>query len=224
MYKSISGIEILRIPQNNSQRVAKKMWYYVVIPGFSAKEFFKYYRLLKYGKEPKPFRSSRTIIPFVVGTPYTEEEIEEAITSLKESGLIQIIDSVFPGEIRYNITDTSLRDLIYNIWLVCLLDFEILTRRLIHNKPTEKDKKYLELYFNKKPAERVIAEAHGIRKLKKEEIQQQAQAISRLQAERKTLVQDISKKNEKVIRENEILRDIVEEICYSSPFIITNDT
>ena len=54
----------------------------------------------------------------------------------------------------------------------------------------------------------------------KEEIKEQGHAISSLQAERKTLVQDISKKNEKVIRENEILRDIVEEVCYSSPFSI----
>lgn len=222
MYKSISGIEILRMPQKDSQISANKMWYYIVIPGFSAKEFIEYYRLLKKGKEPRPFTSSRIIIPFIVDTPYTEEEVEEAITSLNNSGLIQPIDPIFPGETRYNITDASLRDLIYNIWLVRMLDFELLTRRLIHHRPTEEDKKYLELYFNKKRAKNVILDAYDIRKKRKEEIQQQREAILCLQADRKMLVLNISKNNEKVIRENEILREIVEDICFSPPFNITN--
>lgn len=211
MYKSISGIEILRIPKNNSHTAANKIRYYIVIPGFSAKEFIKYHRLLKKGKEPRPFTNSRTIIPFIIGAPYTKKEVEYKYKSC----FIQLIDPVFPDETRYNVTDPSLRDLIYNIWLVRMLDFEILSRRLIYHKPTEQDKKYLKLYFNERRSDILIARAYEIRKSHKEEIQQQGEVISQLLENRKTLVQNISKKNEKVIREIEILREIVEEVCFS---------
>jgi len=64
---------------------------------------------------------SPSIIPFVVHTSYTKNEVEEAVTLIKESGLIQQIDPVFPGEIRYNIAGEFL--ILYVSLRYCMLVF-----------------------------------------------------------------------------------------------------
>lgn len=219
IYKSIMGVDILSIPKYDPTTKTNRLWYYIVVPGFSAKEFIEYQKLLRRGKEPRPFSSSRTIIPFVVHTCYTKNEVDEAITSIKESGLIQQIDAVIPGEMRYNIVDETLRDLVYNIWLVRMLDYELLIRRLLYNKPTEQDKKYLGIYFGESRAAKVIAHAYDIRRSDKKERQEQQQVIRQLEGNRSILVQLITNKYEKVIQENEILSGIVEEICSSSFYL-----
>lgn len=219
IYKSIKGVDIRRIPKYDPTTKINRVWYYVVIPGFSAKEFIKYQKLLKGAEEPRPFSSSRTIIPFAAHASYTRKEVKEAITSLEETGLIQPIEPVIPGESRYNTVDESLRDLVYNIWLVRMLDYEILTRRLLYNKPTDQDKKYLGIYFGESRADKVIAHAYDIRRSGRNEREEQEQAIRQLDGDRGILVRQISKKYEKVIQENEILRDIVEEICSASFYL-----
>lgn len=100
-----------------------------------------------------------------------------------------------------------------------MLDHEILTRRLLYNKPTDQDKKYLGIYFGESRADQVIAHAYHIRRSIKKEKQEQKQAITLLEGNRRTLVQNITKKYEKVMQENEILRDLVEDICSSSFYL-----
>ena len=81
------------------------MWYYTAIPGFSIEEFMIYLKLLKRGWEPRPFTTSRPIIPFTLHISYTKKEVEEAFELFKRDGLIQAINPVIPGEERYNIAD-----------------------------------------------------------------------------------------------------------------------
>ena len=79
IYKSVKGVDILRIPKYDPRTKTNRIWHYTVIPGFSAKEFIKYQKLLKRGEEPRPFSSSRTIIPFAAHASYTRKEVEEAL-------------------------------------------------------------------------------------------------------------------------------------------------
>ncbi|MGC2574154.1 MAG: hypothetical protein WA364_21790, partial [Candidatus Nitrosopolaris sp.] len=212
--KSIKGVEVLFFPKTKS----KKMSYYVVIPGFSVEEFITYQRLLKDGIAPRPFSQYTTIIPFVFHSSYTKKEVEEAVFSFVESGIIQPIDPIIPDEKRYNIVDQSLRELAYAIWLVRMVDYELVIRRLLYDKPTDRDKKYLELYLGKSSADKMIAHAYLIRKSYKEERKQHEQVIRELLEGREFFVQEITTNFEKVIQENEIVRDIVEEIFFSPYF------
>jgi hypothetical protein len=126
----IDGVNILSIPKYDPRTKIKKMSYYPVVPGFSVEEFIEYHQLLKCGKEPRPFQNFPSIIPFVVHTSYTKNEVEEAVTLIKESALIRQIDPVFYGEKRYNIASEFLKQLFYTIWLVHMLDFHLLIFRL----------------------------------------------------------------------------------------------
>ena len=75
------------------------------------------------------------------------------------------------------------------------------------------------IYFGESRADKVIAHAYDIRRSDKKERQEQEQVIRQLDGDRGILVREISKKYEKVIQENEILRDIVEEICSASFYL-----
>ncbi len=221
--KSIKGVEVLFLPLYNPKTKSKKMSYYVVIPGFSVEEFITYQRLLKAGIAPRPFSTtfSGTIIPFVLHSSYTKKEVEEAVFSFveSESEIIQPIDPIIPGEKRYNIVDQSLRELAYAIWSVRMVDYELVIRRLLSDKPTDRDKKYLELYLGKSVADKMIAHAYLIRKSYKEERKEHEQVIRELLEGREFFVQEITTNFEKVIQENQIVRDIVEEIFFSPYFL-----
>ena len=220
--RSIDGIDVLSIPKYDRRTKVKKAWYYIVVPGFSVEEFIKYHELLKRGEEPRPFNSSPTIIPFVVHTSYTKNEVEEAISLIKESGLIQQIDPVFSGEIRYDIVGEFLKRLVYCIWCVRMLDYHLLTIQLFRSKPIDQFKKYLRIYFGEKGVDMLVAQAHHARKLYKNKNQEQEEVIMQLLCDRRNLVQLITEKYEKIIEENQILRDIVEEICFLPFYLPSN--
>ena len=82
-FKPIKGVEIIGLSQYDPKTESNKMWYYTAIPGFSIEEFMIYLKLLKRGWEPRPFTTSRTIIPFTLYTSYTKKEVEEALELLK---------------------------------------------------------------------------------------------------------------------------------------------
>lgn len=216
--KSIKGVEILGISSDEPRTKSSNRWYYTAIPGFSVEEFISYQKTLKSGREPRPYLSSRTIIPFALSESYTKKEVEEAVASFKESGLLEPIEPVFPGDTRYNIADRSLRALVRALWLVSMLDFELLCRRLLFSKPdrTDRDKKYLEICVGQDFADKIIAGAYHYRKSKnKEEHTEEKKAIEGIEAHRRSVVQRIISRFAKVIQENEIVYDIVEEICFS---------
>lgn len=216
-HKSIKGLEILGIPSSDRGAKSSKMLYYTVVPGFSVEEFIKYQNALKNGREPRPFLGYPTRVPFALTESYTKKEVEEAVVSLKESGLVESIGPVLPDEKRYNTTE-PLRGLARTIWLVGMIDYQLLISRLLYNRPSDQDKRYLGIYIGEIFVDKVIANAYDIRRSNKEERQIHEQAIRELGERRTHLVQEITSKFDKVIQENEIIRDIVGEICYP-PFL-----
>ena len=173
------------------------------------------------------YNFSCTIIPFTLYTSYTKKEVEEGLELLKEDGLIQAIDPIIPGEERYNIADEELRHLVYAIWPIRIFDYELLIRRLIHTKPTDNDKKYLELYLGQRLADIMIAQAYRIRrtfkKEKQDKIKEEEQSIRKMEEDRRSIVQNLIKPFENVIQENEVVREIVEGVCFS-PFLSQNSS
>lgn len=219
--KSIRGIQIVGLPSGTK---SNNMWYYVVFPGFSVDEFIRYQRLIQKGREPKPFTTYRTIIPFALHTHYTKKYVEDAIASLLEAGIIKQIDPIIPGEKRYNIEDESLKRLVLAIWSVRMLDYELLINRLLNSRSKDRDREYLAVHFGENLVDKIIVSAYDIRKLYKMERQYKIEAkqIRELENNRRELVHYISEKFKKVIQENKIVRDIVEEICFSKPFLSSN--
>lgn len=126
------------------------------------------------------FLNSRAVIPFVLYTSYTKKEVEETIVSFKRSGLIESIEPIFLSEKRYNIADKSLRGLTRVMWLVRMLDYELLIRRLLHSRPTDLDRRYLAIYIGDSLADRMIANAYHTRRSYKEERQIEERAIREL--------------------------------------------
>jgi hypothetical protein len=138
-----------------------------------------------------------------------------------EAGIIKHIDPIIPGELRYSIKNESLKRLVFAIWSVRMLDYELLIKRLLRSRSKDRDREYLAVYFGENLVDKIIASAYDIRKSYKEEKQYEidSKQIRELENDRKALVQYISDKFEKVIKENKIVRDIVEEICFSKPFL-----
>ncbi len=224
IFKPINGVEIAGFTHYDPETKSNKIWYYTVIPGFSVDEFIFYLRLLKSGIEPRPFFAFRTIIPFIGYASYTETEVRQAIDTLKEDGLIKPINAIIPGESRFNIADDTMRRLIYDIWLVRIYDFELLNIRLIHNKPTDEDKKYLALYLGER-ADLMVALTYDSRRAYKKETENETmeEAIREIEQRRRLLVQEIIERYQKVIHENRAVYEIIEGICFL-PFPSQNFT
>jgi hypothetical protein len=111
VFKPIKDVEIMGLIQNDSNKDnGGIIYYYIVLPGFTADEFIQYLEMLKKGKDPRPFSSYPAIlhIPFVQYTEYTKQEVEDAIASFEHDGLIKPILEIYPGEKRFDISDKSL--------------------------------------------------------------------------------------------------------------------
>ena len=220
-FKPIKGVDIMGLIQRDAKTKSNKILYYTVIPGFSLEEFVLYLKLLKNGMEPRPFTTSRTLIPFVLYTSFTKKDIVEAIDLFQEDGLFKRIDPIVPGEKRFNIANDDLKYLSYAIWRVRIFDYELMVRRLIHKSPTDRDREYLSLYFGKRGADIMLAIAHdnirGYFKKEKHEQDEEKEAIQKLEQNREFLIQETEKKYGNTFKENEVVRGIMEEICYS-PF------
>lgn len=155
---------------------------------------------------------------------YSKEEIQEAVDSLIKNGLFRIIQDVFPGEMRYQIADESLRSFIKDVWHVHVLDFLLMDENLgFNNRPTEEDEKYLELLYDEKIADRLLALTYSTRISYKKEINSDKKKwviadlfIRDFDEIRKSLIQDIIKRHEKVIKEYEIVREMAKEILHPS--------
>jgi hypothetical protein len=222
-FKPIKGVEILRFGESKPKSGSKTGFYYIVTPGFSSEEFIQYLRLLKRGKDPRPFSttSPRAYVPFIRYTEFTEVEVADAIELFHQDGLIKPIIAVFPGETRYQIVDDSLLEFIHSVWLINMMDFHSLIGRLAYlGKPTAEDKNYLSLFVGKKGADKMLAFAYHIRKSQKEEkdkteIEKNKVFMQKLNDDRKSVIQAINEKYKKLINENEIAAALIQEICFS---------
>jgi len=124
---------------------------------------------LKKGKGliPRPFSSYPFItdIPFVSYVAFREEEVTDAVNRLRNEDIIRVVNSVFPKEMRYDTVDKSLKDFAKDIWLVHDYDFRLLIERIIYtNIPNKEDKDYLNSFYGKKYADKILADLHNARK------------------------------------------------------------
>jgi hypothetical protein len=226
IFKPTKGIEIFRLISTDFKMGdLSDTYYYVAVPGFTIKEFVTYINKLRKGKEPRPFfpHVNITDVPFASYINCTEEEVEDAIDSFRRQGLIRPIKHIFRNERRYEIMDESLKSFLTDIWLVHDIDLRVLYERLVYDGvPTEKDKNYLISYFGKGIAERILADAYNKRKSLKSDLTsyEREKNIAKKFIEshsdyRRSLVQDITKRYEGIIKENEIANYLIEGICYS---------
>jgi len=201
--------------------------YSISIPGFSVKEFILSLKKLRKGHNPRPFSSYPAVsdIPFVLYTNYKEQEVRDAIDLLRKDCIIKVINDVFPGEMRYDITDENLKKFVKDVWQVHDYDFRLLIERLVYNgKPADEDKNHLTHLFGKKYAEKILADAHHIRdSYKKENNNKERKRIAKkfiegFQKNRRLLADDILKVHEKAIKKYSILSEILEEICLPALF------
>jgi hypothetical protein len=211
-FRQVKGIEILRLEKSGL--------YYIVIPGFSADEFIQYLRNLKKGKDPRPFSSTspRVFVPLVHSTDYSKDEVGYAIDSFRQEGFIRQIMPVFPDETRFQIVDDSLLGFIHSIWFIHMIDYHLLIGRLAQGKkPTDEDKKYLSLFLGKKGADRMLTLTYHIRRKENDrrEIKQNKASLQALNEYRQSVTQSITQTYEKVIKENEVAAQILQEVCFS---------
>lgn len=214
IFKPINGVQIVGFTQYNHKVQLNKTRYYTVIPGFSVDEFIFYLRLLKTGMEPRPF-GERTVVPFVSYMSYTKREVVQVIDLLKEVGLIKPIQAIIPGETRFNIADDSSKHLIYDIWLIRLFDSEMLNRKLTHGKPSPEDQKYLELFLGR--VDLMVSLAHDFRREHRKEKGVIERSIKGIGQRRTWLVNEVIRKYQAVINENEALFELVKGICRPFP-------
>jgi hypothetical protein len=198
--------------------------YYTVLPGFTADEFIQYLEVLKEGKDPRPFSSYPAIlhIPFVQYMEYTKQEVEDAIDSFVEDGLVKPILEIYPGEKRFDISDKSLKRLLHLIWIYIQVDFHLVYCKLIYkDKLTEEEKNYLALFAGGRVSDKLIATAFDIRRTSKknqnsnwnEEQESMKDFMEKLENDRKSLVQAITK-YETIIKKDEVVQDLVQSICF----------
>lgn len=161
-FKPVNGVGIMSITQNHRGKF-NSVYYYAIMPGFSIKEFVLYVELLKFGIEPRPFTSdpARLRVPFINYISFTRKEILSAAKTLQEYGLLE--SRTILGEERFLITDENLRCLIGSIWWVHIIDVHMLHLKLIHKRPTDKDKEYLKLFVDEKVANKLRIYANDIR-------------------------------------------------------------
>jgi len=228
IYEPIRGVKIVKWIQSDSKVDPKNIaCYYIAIPGFTVKEFISYLKKLRIQKEPRPFSSYQGItdVPFVLYRNYTNKAVENAIDSLRKDGLIKIINAVFPGEMRFDIADESLRQFVKDVWDVHLLDFRLLNERLAYDgKPTEEIKNYLALLYGQDNVDKILIHSYPTRISYKNEIKndKQKRAIAKrfirdFDNRRRSRIKDIINTHKKVIKEHKIATELIEEISFQ-PF------
>jgi hypothetical protein len=233
-FKPIRDVEIMGLVQNDSNKDNGGIIdYYTVLPGFTVDEFIQYLEKLKKGKDPRPFSSFRAIfqIPFVQYMDFTREELEDAIVSLTEDGLIKPILEVYSGETRYNISDESLKRLIHLIWHVKDIDFHLVYGALVYNDNlTEEEKNYLALFTGERKADKLFAYVYDMRRTTRnqdnnswnEERENMKDFVQELKNYRQSLVEKITKEYEPIIKRDEVVQDLVQSICFPPSFLSQN--
>lgn len=125
---------------------------------------------------------------------------------------------------RYQIADESLRALIKDVWHVHLLDFRLMDENLGYNrKPTDEDRKLLSFIYGEKVADKIITLTYPTRRSYKNEIDMNKEKerialdfIRDFGRHRASLIRDISRSYEKVIKQKEVARELVVGILHPS--------
>jgi hypothetical protein len=217
VFKPINGVEIAGFSERDPTTKTNKTWYYIVLPGISIEEFMAYLKLVSKGIEPHPFSSLRIIIPFTLYISYTKKEVEEGLDLLSSNGIMKRTAPIIPDEARYNLVDQGLRSLIIAFWQICMFDFELLMHRLASRKPTDEDKRYLELYLGEQLKNQLLSSTFEGRRSYKKEVQNrkiEKEAIRNLEHNKQLLVQQITGEYQNIIHKNGVICELLEEICH----------
>ncbi|MGE5634499.1 MAG: hypothetical protein ACM3VV_04660 [Deltaproteobacteria bacterium] len=222
-YKTYNNILILEY--TNSSNSSK--YYYVVLPGFTIEEFLDYIKLLKKCREPHPFsKLSKCLeIPYIHFHDFSKEEISEAVKLLKEYDIIKSIADIYPGEMRYDICNESVKEILFYYWFLHKLNFYISFQRLIYNnKPADTDKEYMKLHVGKQRLNHKLALIYDLRKKNAEEFEKEIQDnydnIEKLKASRNKILKDIDEKLRLLKKNDTYILSIIKEICLTHENII----
>ena len=163
------GISIVKylknVGKNAPSSANSNIVYYVFVPGFTIDEFSTYIKKLRRLKEPRPFTKYPPLVPYIYYTDYTDDEIDWAIKAFYKVGLVRNMQSVFPGETRFNISDDWLIVPLMTIRLVQENYItSIISKILYINKPSEHDIQTMKLFFGELATNSIINEAHQFRK------------------------------------------------------------
>lgn len=159
---------------------------------------------------------------FIADVNLSKSEVINAIKSFIDNGLIKLINDVFPGEMRYDITDKSLIKFLKDIWMIHDMDLRLLFERMVYcDEIKDEDKNILKLMYGKKVAERILAIEYNRRKMTKDQRFRDEEKASRKFIDiwlkhRTSLAQNILKKHQKVIKNYEILNELIDGICFPS--------
>lgn len=217
-FKPIKGVDIMGIILYDKRTKSDRMFYYTLLPGFSVEELVLYLQLFKNKTEPRPFSASIALIPYARYIHLSKKEITESISSLYKHGLIKTINPIIQDEKRFVLADDRFRYLSYYIWAIQIVDINLLFARLIFKRPTDKEKEYLSLYLGERLAAKVLIRAYDIRRQsKKEKVNddRDRETIKSLEREREFLVKELMERYENTIKENEVVHEIMEGVCYS---------
>ena len=222
-YRTYNNILILEY--TNSSNSSK--YYYVVLPGFTIEEFLDYLKLLKKCREPHPFsKLSKCLeIPYIHFHDFSKEEISEAVKLLKKYGIIKPIADIYQGEMRYDICNESVKEILFYYWFLHKLNFHISFQALMYNnKPSATDKEYMELHVGKKRLNHKLALIYDLRRKNKEEFEKEIQEkygnIEGLKVSRNKILENIQKSTI-LLKENDIyILSLVREVCLTYENII----
>ena len=209
----------------NSSNSSK--YYHVVLPGFSIDEFFYYLRVLQKCSEPHPFSelSKCLEIPYIHFHDFSKEIISEAVVLLKKFDIIKLIPSIYPGEMRYDICNDSVKKILYDYWFLHIFDFYISLQTLVYDKkPSDAVKEYMKLYLGEKKLSHKLAFIYDLRRKNKEEFEKEVQEkygnIEELKISRNKILENIQKAT-RLLTENDIyILSLVKEICLTHENII----
>ncbi len=216
VYKADNNISIGE--HRNSSNSSK--YYYVILPGFTIEEFLEYLKLIKKCNEPHPFTelSKCLEIPYVQYLDFSEDEISEAVLLLKEYGIIKPIVDIYKGEMRYDICNDSVKEILIDYWSLHLFDFYISFQRLVYNtKPSDANKRYMKLYFGEQRLNHKLALIYNLRKKNRNEFENELQEnndnLEKLKELRTIILKNIVE-NSRLLTENDTyILSLVKEIC-----------
>lgn len=138
----------------------------------------------------------------------SKKEISDAVQLLKKYGIVKPISDIYPGEMRYDICNDSVKKILNDYWLLHMFDFHITFQRLVYEKkPSDADKEYMKLYFGEQKLKHKLALIYDLRKKNKEEFEKEIQEkygnIEELKVSRNKIVENIEKYTG-LLKENDI--------------------
>ncbi|WP_148687519.1 hypothetical protein [Candidatus Nitrosocosmicus hydrocola] len=207
------GIAIGKHLVNNEETKGKKYpQFYVVIPGFTTEEFISYLDKLRKNNQPKPFLNNIPLIPYVYYTRYTEDEIEESIKLLKETGFLRLTSPIYKGEMRYKISDERMIGFFLRLNIIHEYHFNLIITKISHVEiPNEEDKDWLACFFGKHKLDLIINQAHELRK----NFLNDNQTVTKIQDIKKMIEAMETKLKILIVR----LKETFDEILYTNPLL-----